>query len=129
MTVPLRYLRIFADAVGESQANECELAMSTSQFAPPAPPLELSATHATDRLAILRLPSNWQGDWHPSPYRQWLFFLSGTASIEVGSGNKYEVAPGSIVLLEDTQGRGHRTLASETGVVIASVRVSAGSNA
>lgn len=122
MTESLHYVRVFADAAGESHLEQCELEMSTRRFAPPAPPLDVSAIQSADGLAVLRLPPDWSGEWHPSPYRQWLFFMSGSARIQVSDGTQREVSPGSIVLLEDTHGRGHQTRVSGSEVVIASVR-------
>lgn len=48
-------------------------------------------------------------DWHPAPRKQWLILLDGRISIEAGSGETREFGGGDILLLEDSEGRGHRT--------------------
>lgn len=122
MTAGLRYVRVYADLTGESHMELHEISLSTKRFAPPAPPLDVSAHSAASAFALLRLPGDWWGEWHPSPYRQWLFFMSGTATIAVSDGEQCEVQPGSIVLLEDTMGKGHQTRVTEgKEVIIASV--------
>ena len=109
MPKPLEYIRVFADELGESHIEKGEVEMETKCFAPPAPPLDVSASQEASGFAILRLPEDWWGEWHPSPYRQWLFFMSGTATIFASDGSQWNIAPGSIVFLEDTHGRGHQT--------------------
>lgn len=48
-------------------------------------------------------------DWHPAPARQLVVLLDGEIEIEVGTGEVRRFAGGEILLLEDTEGRGHRT--------------------
>jgi hypothetical protein len=75
-------------------------------------------------FALLNVPADWSGDWHPTPFRQWLLFLSGSATIQASDGLQCEVVAGEIVLLEDTAGRGHQTrVVGAQQVLIASVRV------
>ena len=124
MPTPLSHLRIFADDAGESHVDWVELAMKTKMFAPPAPPLDLSEPSPASTFALLRLPSQWHGEWHPTPSRQWLFFLSGAVTMKVSDGTSFEVQAGTAVLLEDTTGKGHQTtVVGNTEVVIASVQV------
>jgi hypothetical protein len=122
VAAPLRYVRVYADPTGESHIAFHELSLSGKSFAPPAPPLDVSAHSAASAFALLRLPAAWWGEWHPSPYRQWLFFMTGTAIISVSDGEHCEVRSGSIVLLEDIAGKGHQTrVTGGNEVIIASV--------
>ena len=124
MPTPLSYLRIFADDAGESHVDRVDLAMTTKMFAPPAPPLDLSELSPASTFALLRLPSEWHGEWHPTPSRQWLFFLTGTVTMKVSDGTSFEVQAGAAVLLEDTTGKGHRTIVlGNTEVIIAAVQL------
>ena len=47
--------------------------------------------------------------WHVGPRRQYVITLSGRGEIEVAGGQKIEVGPGHIDLIEDTTGKGHIT--------------------
>jgi len=59
-------------------------------------------------------------DWHPGPRRQYVITLSGQGEIEVAGGKVIPDAPGHIVLVEDTTGKGHitRTTGTEDRVTL-----------
>lgn len=46
-------------------------------------------------------------DFHTAPRRQLVVNLTGSVEIEVGSGEKRVLGPGTILLAEDTTGQGH----------------------
>jgi len=48
------------------------------------------------------------GEWHPTPTRQWAVVLSGSVEMTVGDEEVRVFGPGDVVLLDDT-GRGHLT--------------------
>ena len=54
-------------------------------------------------------------DFHVAPRRQLVVNLTGSVEIELGSGERRVLGPGSILLAEDTTGRGHisRSVGSE----------------
>ena len=47
-------------------------------------------------------------DWHRAPVRQYVITLSGTLEFETRLGERFTLAPGTILLAEDTEGGGHR---------------------
>jgi hypothetical protein len=58
-------------------------------------------------------------DWHNAPRRQLVVRLSGEVDLEVSGGEVRRMTPGSILLAEDTTGKGHRSLrASGDGMVV-----------
>jgi len=63
----------------------------------------------TERAAFFMASSNWMGDSHPSPRRQLYVTLTGELKVTVSSGETRHFRPGSVVLLEDTEGKGHVT--------------------
>lgn len=124
MSAPMSYVRVFSDASGESHLETLRLAMHTKLYAPPAGPLDVSESSSASNVRILRLATDWKGDWHPSPFRQWLFMLAGSVRVETSDGSTQNAAAGSMVLLEDTSGKGHQTyVTSSTEVIIAAVQV------
>jgi mannose-6-phosphate isomerase-like protein (cupin superfamily) len=124
MPAPFSYFRIFTDQAGESHLDRGELMLTTTVFAPPAPPVDLSGMAPASSFALVRLPAGWHGEPHPTPSRQWLFFLSGTVNMTVSDGTSFEVRPGAAVLLEDTTGRGHQTtVIGDADVTVAAVQV------
>ncbi len=50
-------------------------------------------------------------DFHNAPRRQYVVNLTGSVDLEVGDGTRRRLGPGSILLAEDTTGRGHKSQA------------------
>lgn len=105
----VRFVRLHGDTAGESHMSPEELGINPSAFAPPAPPLGVSTVEPAAGWRFLSLPSGWAGDWHPSPKRMWIFFLKGEMEFQASDGTVLQVASGSALLLEDTEGKGHRS--------------------
>lgn len=102
-----RYVMIYADKDGESHFDDVEVELSSKDYAPPASPLEVSDAIEAQRVVFVGGASGWEGDWHPSPKRQFVFVLTGTVEVRVGDGEVRSFGPGSAFLLADTAGRGH----------------------
>jgi hypothetical protein len=79
--------------------------------------MEASEFLPATRYGFLASPTGWFGDWHPAPKRQIALFLSGNLEIEVSDGEKRRFESGSVVLLEDTRGKGHTTRVIENGLL------------
>jgi hypothetical protein len=109
MPSALAFTHIFADAQGESHIAQRELPLAPTAFAPPAPPLDVSAVQAATGFEALRFPADWTGGWHNSPHRQWGFILSGAVAVTTSDGATCELRAGGAFLLEDTHGKGHLT--------------------
>lgn len=110
MTTRITYVKLFADSEGNSHLEEdVALQLVPTNFVPPAPAIHVSPLQPATTYAFLSVPAGYLGDWHPSPKRQWLFFISGQMEFEVSDGACYLGVPGSTVLLEDIAGRGHRS--------------------
>lgn len=105
----MRITRIWTDDVGTSHFDDVDIELESIDYAPPAPPLDLSAPFLTERALLCEFPVGWFGDWHPSPHRQLYFNLGGRLEVEVGDGEVRQVGPGAVVLLEDLSGSGHVT--------------------
>lgn len=106
----IRYDRLYSGRDGKSRVQRgLEIELTTRDFVPPAPPIEVSGLEPASTYAFLLLPASFVGDWHPSPKRQWVFYLQGEMEYEAGDGSKWRVGPGSYMLTEDTTGEGHRS--------------------
>ena len=109
MVIPLKYVRIFVDATGVSHFEDCALPLETRDFAPPTTPLEVSEFTPAEGFAVLRFAPDWSGPWHPSPYRQWFFLLSGSLTVTAGDGTERSFSPGDVILVDDVGTKGHLT--------------------
>jgi len=103
----MKYTRIYADTKGESHFIDVEIELEPIEFAPPAPPVNLSSFTLATQYAFCVFPSGWYGDRHPTPKKQTFLFLSGEMEVLVSDGEERRFGAGSIVLVEDTTGKGH----------------------
>jgi hypothetical protein len=120
----VRYVRLYSDADGESHFEDCTLDIHETVYAPPAPPLIVSGAVAARQFHILTCATGWYGDWHPAPARQFMMLMTGRVKVEVSNGEIREFGPGLLILVEDTEGCGHRTWnTGDTPFVFAVVRL------
>ena len=105
----MNYLRLFVDERGESHFDQQHEEMVLVDFAPPAEKVFLSTPRDASGVLFLRVPVGWNGGWHPSPQRMFLFMLGGLAEFTASDGNKRTLAAGDVLLLEDTTGKGHNS--------------------
>jgi quercetin dioxygenase-like cupin family protein len=113
--------RIHSDSVGGSHFSDEELIFELVDFAPPAPPISVSKAFAAEKLIVISSAAGWYGDWHPAPGRQLMFCLSGILEVEVSDGEVRRFGPGSVILVEDTTGKGHvsRVVGDERSFMVA----------
>lgn len=107
MASPVTCVRLYTDRNGESHLDEVEIGMSSVQYAPPAPPLEISEPAESKRYSWLRFPKGWNDDAHPTPRRQLLIVLEGEIEGRTSAGEVRIFRPGDRLLMEDTSGKGH----------------------
>jgi quercetin dioxygenase-like cupin family protein len=106
----VHYVRLYADESGESRFEDVELPTSHLKS-----PVSSTVFEATDPLplknaAFRRVISEVaDGEPHCAPRPQFIVHLSGNVEVETSTGEKRLFAPGSVLLAEDTTGRGHVT--------------------
>lgn len=100
----MKYFRIYAGIDGESHFEDVDVAMSEQ-----ARESDLSALYPATGVIFRRSPSDQFIDWHPAPRRQFVVTLSGAAEIEASDGEVRTIGPGTVMLAEDTEGKGHIT--------------------
>lgn len=103
-----RYVRLFADERGESHFAEVEVALDPVDFAPPAPPLNVAALFPAARCSFVGAPPDWGGEVpHPTPRRKLFCTIHGEYEVTASDGTARRFPAGSLLLLEDTTGKGH----------------------
>jgi hypothetical protein len=103
------YIRIYSDADGQSHFEDLEAELTPANFAPPAPPLDLSASLPANSMAFFGARGGWLSDWHPSAARNMFIVISGEWEVESSDGELRRFGPGSVLLVEDTIGQGHKS--------------------
>jgi hypothetical protein len=116
----VKCMRIYADAQGESHWGEVEVDLRPTNYAPPAPPLNISSAVPATRYVLASVPVQWFGDWHPSPCRQLCLMLRGRLEDQTSDGEIRQLGAGDIILVEDTTGKGHRgrNVGEEDAVIV-----------
>jgi len=109
MVIPLKYVRLFVDSAGRSHFEDCTLPLTTRDFAPPTTPLEASDLMPASGFAVVHFKADWKGPWHPTPYRQWFFILSGSWTITASDQTERTLSTEVALLLEDMGTQGHLT--------------------
>jgi quercetin dioxygenase-like cupin family protein len=112
----MRYIRVYNDDDGTARFSDGEVAFERADFAPPAPPLDVSSAAPAREMLFVRFPAGWTDPAHPSPARQWMFVLSGRGESTAG-GETRPWGPGDAFLLEDTAPPGHGTTILEDAVL------------
>jgi len=100
----MQYFRIYADDNGESHFEDLDIRLDQ-----PSNGSELSALIPASGVIFRRSPADQFIDWHPAPRRQFVITLSGHAEVEASDGEIRQIGPGSIMLADDTTGKGHVT--------------------
>ena len=102
-------IRLWADESGESHFEDVELTFEeVDDYFENTPPVLMSSFESAIQVVCELVPPGWQGGWHPAPQRVLAIYLSGEGEIEASDGEVRPIGPGTILLAEDTVGRGHR---------------------
>lgn len=101
--------RIWASEDGESHIEDVILDFDESNFLPPARPMLLTEQEPASGFFIARVPAGWDSDWHPAPVRELAVYLAGEGEIEATDGTVRPLEPGTILLVDDTTGRGQKS--------------------
>src|SRR5262245_61304248 len=117
----VNYVRLYADANGESHFEDVEIDLASTNYAPPAPPLDLSPFTPATQFGFMRAPAGWSSDWHPSSARSIFFVLTGDWEVTASDGETRRFTAGSVLLAEDTDGKGHtsRVLSDSLAALVA----------
>ena len=105
----MNYARVYADSGGESHVEHVDVPLAAQDFAPPAPPLNISTPTPAAQSVFVMAPPGWYGDWHPAPRRQYYVNLAGDVEIQASDGAVLRLSSGDVALLEDVTGKGHTT--------------------
>jgi hypothetical protein len=117
----MKYANLYADTNGISHWKEVDVDFISIEFAPPAPPVQLSPFIPTKQYAFFKAPIGWYGDWHTAPARQIFFFLEGELEVMAGDGETRHFPPGAILCVENTFGQGHISRVISDHPVLAAV--------
>jgi len=102
----LKYTRIFTGSDGLSHFEDCEVNLDDRGRGS-----LISEVMTATGLLFRRNTADYDLDWHPAPRKQFVVNLSGTVEITASDGEVRQFGPGSIMLADDTTGKGHKSKA------------------
>lgn len=105
----MKYTRLGVSSDGGTRFQDDELAMEEADYRPPAPLLFVSHARESSMVQFVRLPAGWEGKSFTVPEPQFFICVEGAVEITASDGECRTFAPGSVVLMEDTSGKGHST--------------------
>jgi quercetin dioxygenase-like cupin family protein len=103
----MRIHNLYEDANGESHFRDIEV-----EWAQESPSGKISKRMPATGIMVFEITANFEATWHPAPRRQYVISLGGAVDITASDGETRHIAPGEIVLVEDTTGKGHITKSS-----------------
>jgi hypothetical protein len=117
------YTRLYTGDDGESHFEDLEVELVPQDFAPPAAPLNVGAFLPTAGSFWVGAPVGWAGQTpHPAPRRQVFCTVAGEYEVTASDGSVRSFPAGSVLVLEDTWGRGHATrITSEEDALVFAV--------
>ena len=103
------YVRVYAGADGETHFEDVHLPRERRE-SPTGTVDEVTAPIPVEGL-VFRLVISEASDTEPhnAPQRLFIVQIDGTVEVEVSDGEKRVFGPGSVLLVEDTTGKGHVT--------------------
>src|SRR5258708_7809581 len=120
----MQYTRLYADEHGESHFEDVQIGLTLTDYAPPAPPLELSSFKPATQFGFMNAPSGWSSDWHRTSARNIFCVLTGEWEVTASDGESQRFSQGSVLLVEDTTGKGHSSrVVGETESLAAMVQL------
>jgi quercetin dioxygenase-like cupin family protein len=103
------YVRLYADGDGETHFEDVALATRERTAASGARAAVAAAIPVEGLIFRAVLDDGDSESPHNAPYPVFIITLAGEAEVTVSDGERRVFGPGSVVLVEDTTGRGHVT--------------------
>ncbi len=100
----IKVTRVYSDSKGESHFEDIEMPLKDDGeigF--------LSDQIPVKNLIFRKVKPDYDYDFHTAPQNQYIILLDGEIEIETSLGDKRTFKGGDILLMEDTQGKGHKT--------------------
>ena len=100
----MQIVRVYTGDDGESHFEDIDVDFDESgQFG------RISKMVKAKGVIFREVDGDYDLDFHNAPRRQYVINLTGSVDLIVGDGTRRRLGPGSILLAEDTTGRGHKS--------------------
>ena len=106
----MQITEIYADGSGETHLRDTQVKLELRDFAPPSPPMGVSAETSMTTSVFLELPPGWDPQNHATPRRQLVVVLAGHLNITTTDGASTGFRRGDVFFLNDKDSKGHMSL-------------------
>lgn len=96
--------RLYSDINGDSRFEEIFIPLNDAGEIG-----KLSEGLPVASIIFREVEATYDYDFHNAPQKQYLILIDGGIEIETSLGEKRKFTPGDVLLLEDVDGKGHRT--------------------
>ena len=96
--------RLYSDSNGDSKFENITIPLEDAGDIG-----KLSAALPVKSIIFREVEANYDYNFHHAPQKQYLILIDGAIEIETSLGEKRQFKAGDVLLLEDTDGKGHRT--------------------
>lgn len=100
----IQITRIYSDENGESHFEDFQVPLKNNGAIG-----FLSDDQPVKSIVFREVEPSYDYDFHTAPDRQYIILLEGGVTIETSLGDQRAFTTGSILLVEDTTGKGHKT--------------------
>jgi hypothetical protein len=109
---------------GVSHFADIDIPLVPMELFPGVLSISLSAWFTATSVRFAWVPAGMRmADWHTTPGRQLVVWLTGWVEFKTSNGEVRRCDPGAVVLVEDTFGRGHISRHPEEGQFVMFVPV------
>lgn len=109
MTDTLTYTHLYTDAEGESHFQKKKFEFHSADNNIWGNLIKFINLEGVKGAGLVKLEKGAVEDWHTAPRRQFAFVVQGTVDVTASDGEVLRLTPGSILLIDDTTGKGHIT--------------------
>ena len=100
----VKVTKVYSDIKGDSHFKDFEIKLEEKGAIG-----FLSDRIPVKEIIFRRVKPSYDYDFHNAPQRQYIILLDGEIEIETSLGEKRIFRGGDILLMEDTEGKGHKT--------------------
>jgi len=100
----MKITRLYSDSNGETHFEDIDIPLQDNGDIG-----RLSDILPVNGMILRENPGNYFYDWHPAPRKQYIVMLEGLLEVLVSDGEQRSFSTGDILLVEDLEGRGHKS--------------------
>lgn len=109
MNDTLKYYHLYTDEDGESHFQELDFKFQSLPNIEDHASIMVSVLQNVKGAMMYRMKPGIVEDWHTAPRKQFNFVVQGQADITASDGQVMRLTPGTVLLIDDTTGKGHIT--------------------